>query len=146
MPVNRARIEQGLAQQASTTGAQGIERGRQVAAIHRRDGDRADGRKGTGVVPVEDVPAKLLHLVVGLQAALGQGNELGNGQIAEGVRRLPGIQQQSEIGGRDARRLKQALFLDIVRYQVVVALASKLVEVAPGLQRQLAQKGFFLRL
>ena len=143
MPENRLRIEQRLAQQAAATRAQGIERSRQVAAIDRRNRDRANRHQRARVVPVVDMAAKLLQLVVGLQAALGQRHKLGNGQIAEGIRRLPGIEQQSEVGGRDARRLKQALFLDVVRDQVVVALAAKLVEVAPGPQRQLAQESIF---
>ncbi len=100
----------------------------------------ADWNKRARVVPVVDVAAILLQLVVGLEAALGQGNKFGNGEIAEGVRSLPGIEQQAKVGGRNARRLKQTLFLDIIRDQVVVARPSKLVEVAPGAQCQLAQE------
>ncbi len=84
--------------------------------------------------------AILLQLVVGLETALGQGNKFGNGEIAEGIRSLPGIEQQAKIGGRDARRLKETVFLDIIRDEIVVARPPKLVEEPPRPQRQLAQE------
>ena len=82
----------------------------------------------------------LLHAVEGVQAAMAQLDELRHRQIAEGMRRLPRIQQQPEVGGRDARRLEQLVLLHVVRHQVVVRRAAVLVEEAPGAQRHLAQK------
>src|ERR1700678_3849066 len=121
--------QQRLAQHAAATTAQGIERGRQVSAVDRGNGYWTDRDKRTRVVPVVDVAAILFQLVVGFETALSQGNKFGDGEITEGVRSLPGIEQEANVGGRDARCLKETVFLDIIRDQVVVARTPKLVEV-----------------
>ena len=143
MPPNRLRSSSGSRSNEPATRAQGIERCRQVSAIYRRNGDGPNRRERARVVPVVDVAAELLQLVVGLQAALAEFKKLRNAQIAERNRGLSRIEQQPIVRGRNASRFKQPLFLDIVRDHVVVALAAELVKVPPGLQRQLPQKSIF---
>src|ERR1700687_3182915 len=96
----QASIEKRLAQQQTATRAQGIERCCQVAAIYRRNGDGPDRRERACVVPVVDVAAELLQLVVGLQAALAQFKKLGNAQITESNRGLSRIEQQPIVRRR----------------------------------------------
>src|SRR5271154_1907296 len=107
----QASIEQRLAQQQPATRAQGIERCCQVAAIYRRNSDRPNRRERARVVPVENVAAKLLQLVVGLQAALAQFKKLRNAQKTKGPRGLSRIEQQAIVRRRHASRFKQTLFL-----------------------------------
>src|SRR5580698_3486107 len=132
-------MKQRLAQQASASAAQRVERSREVAAVDRRDGNRPDWFKITGVVPVENMSAKLLQLVVGFQTLPGEESELRNREISKRYRRLPGIQQQSKVGWRNARGFEQPLFLDVIGNEVIVALPTELVKEAPGAQGELPQ-------
>ncbi len=73
-------------------------------------------------------------------AALHQLGEFGRSEEAEFAGGLARVEEQTEIGGRDAGRFKEAVFLDIVGDEVVVAGTAEFVEEAPDAQCVLAEE------
>ena len=73
-------------------------------------------------------------------AALHQLGVFRHGEESELAGRLARIEQQSQIGGRNARRLEESVFLHVVGDKVIVALAAKFEEEAPDAQRVFAQE------
>ena len=76
----------------------------------------------------------LLEARNGPKGLAGERGELRGGDESQLARSLPGIQQQPDIGGGNARGLVQALFSHVVGNQEVVPLGAELVEVTPDAQ------------
>ncbi len=132
--------EQGSLQEVECAGVQRVEGGSEVAAIDRRDGERGDGFEGFDVVPVVDVAALLFELVVGGQGSEGGLGELGQGEEAELVRGLPGVEKHAEVGGGELADLVQALLFDVVGDEPVIFFVAEVEEVAPDVESLLLQE------
>ncbi len=108
----------------------------EVAAVDRGDVARQEGGEALRVVPVQQVPLVALQTLDRSQRpieALGQGRRR---QQAEVVRCKRREEAQAEIGRRGAMgHSRDAIVLDVVRWQPVVLGAGQAFEEVPGLLR-----------
>ena len=93
-------FQQRAFQQVECASVEGIERGREVAAIDGGDCEWRDRPQGFDVVPVVDVAALFFEAIVGVQGAERGLGELRKREKAELVRGLTGVEEHAEIGGR----------------------------------------------
>ena len=96
--------EERLLEGRERTGMQRVERGDEVSAID--SGDKRLGlerRAGVGVVPVVEMAAELLQPLDGRETLFGELDEFGRGEKAKLAGRLAGIEEQTDVGGRNAR-------------------------------------------
>ena len=73
-------------------------------------------------------------------AVVHEVGEFRGGEEAKFAGGLARVEEQAEVGGRDAGGFEEAVFLDIVGDEVVVARAAEFVEEAPDAQGVFAQE------
>ena len=131
------------AQEEMRSGVQRVERSGQVAAVDGRNGEGLERLEGLGVVPVvDDGRATLRGGPWTAKLWRVSSAEFGYGEEAEFDGGLARVEQQPEVGGRNARRLEQWFPPPRVGDEVVVARATVLVEVAPDAQRRAGEERF----
>ena len=135
-----ARFQQRALQQRESAGLYGVERSDEVAAVDGGHGDGPQRLQGVRCVPVVEMSREERQPRHGSIAALHQFHILRHGKEPKLARCLPCIEQQPQVGGRDARGFEQAVFLYIVRDEVIVACAAELEEESPDTQGILAQE------
>ena len=85
-------------------------RSHKIAAVDGGDKGRfVERAKCFGVVPVVKMAAEFLHALDGSKRAAGESRKLGGGQESKLACDLPGIEQQTDIRWRDARRFRSSL-------------------------------------
>ena len=126
-PVKSCRESSGFSQQRQRAGMQRVERGDEVAAVDRRNetdspraarrsGCRTSCKDGRGVSPGARSWPGFCCVSSTNSGAVRKPNL---------ARRLARIEQQADVGGRDARGFGLILFLHVVGDQVIVALARR---------------------
>ena len=81
-----------------------------------------------------------LQLAHRLQSPLCLLHEFRNGEITELARNLTSVQQETEVGWRDARRNLFRLLLYVVRKKPMMPGRAELREIAPGAERGKTQE------
>src|SRR6185312_10276691 len=118
------RRQQRHAQKRFGSGAQSVERGDEVAAVHGRNSGGLERLERMGVIPVVEVASIFGQAVHGGEALLGKVAEFRNREKAEPERGLARVQQQAEVGGRDAGGFDKVFFLDVIGNEIIVAGSS----------------------
>ena len=105
-------VEERALEEIERAGAQCVEGGGEVAAVDCGDDVGQDGAEGFDVVPVVDVAALFFEAVVGVEGAECGLGELGQGEKAELVGGLAGVEEHAEVcWGEFLADLKSVLVL-----------------------------------
>ena len=112
----------------------------EIAAVDGGHVARREGRQGPGVVPVQQVPPKAFQLVERTQRGPDAVERLGETQPAKIPRRAHGQQVETDVGRRrPVRDDRVGLFLEIVRWQVLLARRHERGEEVPRASRDVPQ-------
>ena len=113
----------------------------EIAAVHRRDVERAHRRQRVGLVPVVEMALIFLHLLQRGERRIEAGQRLGEADPAEIARGDDREQIDADIRRRGAPREDRGrVFLEIVRRQVMVFLVGEFGEITPCAPRVTAQR------
>ena len=116
----------------------------QVAAIDSGNVARLQWPRRGRVVPVEKMAVVRFHLRQGIESRFAAVNDLVERKITEVARRQSAQQPQADIGRAGARRdFDIEIFLIVVGRQPVGLRPDKIIEITPGLPRQMTQINAF---
>src|SRR5208282_2208404 len=138
--LRQTRLAERLAQAIQESVFQRPKRSQQIAAVHRRNNPRRQGRERARVIPVQQMATMLCETSRRSQCLLCQDRQLGNCQISELNRNLPCVEQKTEIGRGYPRRDRRRLLLDVVRDEPVVFRCTELGEISPGVKSGTSKK------